>query len=67
MKTGTLLYWQDGEWFVGRLRERSDIFSQGKTLEELELNIKDALHLMEDTDLEGIPQAYQAKEIVLEA
>jgi len=67
MKTGTLLYWQDGDWLVGRLRERSDIFSQGKTLEELELNIKDALHLMEDTDLEGIPQAYQAKEIVLEA
>lgn len=49
--TLTLLYWQDGEWFIGRLKERPDVFSQGRTLEELEENIRDALKLMEETDL----------------
>ena len=45
----TLLYWRDGEYFVGRLRERADVFSQGETLEELEANIKEALALMDET------------------
>ena len=67
MKTGTLLYWRDGDMFVGRLRERADVFSQGTSLEDLEANIKDALHLMEETDLDGVPQGYQCKEIALEA
>lgn len=67
MKKGTLIYWQDGDYLVGRLRERPDVFSQGGTLEELEENIREALQLMEDTDLEGIPQGYLAKEIQLEA
>lgn len=67
MKTATLLYWQDGDFLVGRLRERADVFSQGRTLEELEANIREALSLMEETDLEGLPTKYQAKEISLEA
>jgi len=67
MKTATLLYWQDGDLLVGRLRERTDVFSQGRTLEELEANIREALALMEDTDLEGLPPKYEAKEISLEA
>jgi predicted RNase H-like HicB family nuclease len=67
MKTGTLIYWQDGDLIVGRLRERADVFSQGRTMEELEANIKDALHMMEETDLDGIPPGYRSKEIALEA
>lgn len=39
-------YWRDGEWYVGRLREIPGIFSQGKTLPELEANIRDAYRLM---------------------
>ncbi len=63
----TLLYWRDGDWFVGRLKERPDVFSQGKTIEELEENIKEALQLMEKTDMIDIPVPYQSKEIYLEA
>jgi len=48
----TLVYWQDGECFVGRLRERSDVFSQGRSLKDLEENIKEALALMEATDFQ---------------
>ncbi len=67
MKKGTLLYWQDGNFFVGRLRERPDVFSQGRTMEELESNIRDALHMMEEADADGLPINYEAREIVLEA
>lgn len=67
MKTGTLILWRDGDLHVGRLRERAEVFSQGRTMEELESNIKDALHMMEETDLDGVPPGSQSKEIVLEA
>lgn len=55
MKTGTLISWQDGKFLVGRLRERPDVFSQGETLEVLGSNIREALELMEATDLQGVP------------
>jgi predicted RNase H-like HicB family nuclease len=63
----TLIYWQDGEWLVGRLRERPDVFSQGETMEELEENIRDALKLMEETELLDVPPNHHLKEIQVEA
>ena len=42
----TLEYWQDGEWFVGRLVEVPGVFSQGVTLEELRENLQDAYDLI---------------------
>ena len=42
----TLEYWQDDDWYVGKLKEIPGVFSQGESLEELEGNIKDAYKLM---------------------
>jgi predicted RNase H-like HicB family nuclease len=42
----TLEYWQDEEWYVGRLLEVPGVFSQGETLKELEENIRDAYGLI---------------------
>ena len=42
----TLEYWQDDDWYVGRLVEVPGVFSQGETLEELQENIKDAYQLL---------------------
>ena len=42
----TMEYWIDKEWYVGRLKEVPGVFSQGKTLEELQVNIADAYHLI---------------------
>ncbi len=39
----TVRYWQDGEWIVGQLKEYPEVFSEGKTLEELVSNLQDAL------------------------
>ena len=41
-----LEYWNDEDWFVGRLKGVPGVFSQGQTLEELEENIRDAYQLM---------------------
>ncbi len=61
----TLEYWLDDGWYVGKLKEVPGVFSQGKTLEELEENIKDAYHLMmEDTTFTH--PSLQEKAIILE-
>ena len=38
----TLEYWHDDNWFVGKLKEITGAFSQGKTIDELKENIIDA-------------------------
>ena len=42
----TLEYWQDDNWFVGKIREIPGVFSQGETLDELKENIADAYLMM---------------------
>ena len=42
----TLEYWKDGNWLVGQVREVPGVFSQGRTLQELEENIRDAYRLL---------------------
>lgn len=46
LKRFTLDFWIDDGWYVGKLREVPGVFSQGKTLQELKINIKDAYDLM---------------------
>ncbi len=45
LKHFTLEYWTDEGWYVGRLKEVPGVFSQGKSLRELEENIRDAYHM----------------------
>ena len=37
-----LIYWKGDKFWVGKLLEHPEIMTQGKTLEELEENMKDA-------------------------
>ena len=60
-----LEYWQDEGWYVGRLKGVPGVFSQGKTLAELEENIRDAYQLMTE-DEEAAPQGSQTKELAIE-
>lgn len=52
----TLEYWRDEDWYVGRLKEVPGVFRQGKSLPELEENVRDAYRLMLETE-EGLPSA----------
>jgi len=41
MKTIKYIYWQDDNMWVGYLEEYPDYWTQGKTIKELEENLKD--------------------------
>lgn len=62
----TLEYWLDDGWYVGRLRETSGVFSQGRTLEELEENIRDAFELTRTDELESRPRDVRTRPIELD-
>ena len=56
MKRFTLEFWQDEDWYVGRLLEIPGVFSQGETIEELKSNIQDAYKMvMSSEDVSFIP------------
>ena len=60
----TLEYWKPDACYVGRLREVPGVFSQGETLEELEVNIQDAYELMlEDEHFYLPPGPISTKEL----
>jgi predicted RNase H-like HicB family nuclease len=64
-QTFILEYWNDDNWLVGRLKGIPGVFSQGRTLEELEENIRDAYQLM-NMETEPAPAEVKTKELVLE-
>jgi len=64
-QTFMLEYWQDEGWYVGRLKGVLGVFSQGRTLDELEENIQDAYQLM--IEEEAAPDGAKTKEVSLEA
>ncbi|MFZ3135831.1 MAG: nucleotidyltransferase domain-containing protein [Thermodesulfovibrionales bacterium] len=51
----TLEFWIDEGWHVGKLKEVTGVFSQGKTLEELKQNIRKAYKLLLKCD--GLPES----------
>ena len=47
----TLEYWIDNGWYIGRIKERPSVLSQGKSLSELTENIQDAYQLLYSSPL----------------
>ena len=47
MKTKlNMIYWKSEKFWLGRLTEHPEIMTQGRTLKELEENMRDAYQLM---------------------
>ena len=61
-KTMTMIYWKEKKFWLGKFLEHPEIMTQGLTLEELELNLKDAYMMMA---MDDVPETYKAKEITL--
>jgi predicted RNase H-like HicB family nuclease len=55
-----MVYWKGEKFWLGKILEHPEIMSQGKTIEELEENLKDAYKLML---MDDVPSDYQLKEI----
>jgi len=58
----TLMYWKGEKYWLGKLLEIPEIMSQGRTLQELVENIKDAYYQM---TLDEVPADYEVKEITV--
>ncbi len=56
----TLGYWQNEDYYLGKLLEHLEIMTLGRTIDELTDNITDAYKLMV---LEDVPINYQTKEM----
>lgn len=63
LRNFTLQYWQDEEWYVGKLKEVPGVFSQGESLEDLEENIRDAYQLMIESAPISLPAGTQVREL----
>ena len=46
MSTMTLVYWKGEKFWLGKIKEHPEVMSQGRTLKELEENLKDAYRMM---------------------
>lgn len=57
-----MIYWKSDKFWVGKLLEHPEIMTQGRTLKELEENMKDAYMLMA---LEDVPEDHEVKELDL--
>jgi predicted RNase H-like HicB family nuclease len=55
-KQFTLEYWITENWYVGKLKEVPGVFSQGKTLSELEENVRDAYAMMMEGEEADLPR-----------
>ena len=58
----TLIYWKGERFWVGKLMEHPEIMSQGRTLRELEENIRDAYRMMA---MDDVPAEYQMRAITV--
>jgi predicted RNase H-like HicB family nuclease len=62
----TLEFWQDGNFYVGRLVEVPGVFSQGESLDELRENIQEAYELIVTQERSPVPDAAQRETVELE-
>lgn len=56
----TMVYWKGEKIWLGKILEHPEIMTQGKNIEELEENLKDAFRLML---MDDVPSDYKLKEI----
>jgi len=56
-----IIYWKSEKFWVGKLLEHPEIMTQGKTLIELEENMREAYSLM---TMEDVPAEHKVKELV---
>jgi hypothetical protein len=58
----TMVYWKSRKFWLGKLLEHPEIMTQGRTLEELDRNIREAYMLMA---LDEVPKEYQVREVAM--
>jgi len=54
MHTIKIIYWKHGRWWLGYLQDYPDYRTQGKTLRELQENLKDLYKDIASGEIPGI-------------
>jgi predicted RNase H-like HicB family nuclease len=54
MSTARYVHWQDGEMWLGYFEEFPDYLTQGKTVEELQENLRDLYRDLTGGEIPGI-------------
>lgn len=57
-----MVYWKSKKFWLGKLLEHPAIMTQGRTLNELEKNIRDAYRIIV---LDDVPEKHQYKEVIM--
>jgi predicted RNase H-like HicB family nuclease len=66
MKFTAIIEHGENGWLVGQIEEVPAAISQGETIEELRLNLLDALRLILDTNKEITEKEYSGKQVIIE-
>ena len=56
----TMIYWKGEKFWLGKLKEHPEIMTQGRTLKELEENLRDAYRMMV---MDDVPTDFSEKAI----
>ena len=62
MSKVTMVYWKGEKFWLGKIKEYPEIMTQGRTVKELEENLRDAFQMMV---FDEVPEQYQEKSIAL--
>jgi len=57
-----MIYWKSEKFWLGKILEHPEIMTQGKTVDELEENLKEAFLLMA---MDDVPRDHNIKEIAI--
>jgi predicted RNase H-like HicB family nuclease len=63
MKFTAIIEKSDDGWFVGQIEEIPAAISQGKTIDELKVNLIDALRLLMDSNRDETEKEYAGKQV----
>ena len=53
-QTTCYVYWQDGDMWLGYLEDYPDYITQGETLDELQLNLRDIYQELTSGNIPGV-------------
>ena len=62
----TAVFEKDGEWWIGYVEELPGANTQGKTLDEARENLKEAVVLVIEANIELTKQEIEGKEVIRE-
>ena len=66
MKLTAIIEKSDDGWYVGQIEEFPAAISQGKTINELKMNLADAFKLLLETNKENTEREYVDKDVIRE-